>query len=401
MAVITPLIWGWGVGDALTDPLMWGWEAGTPPSQSEYPSEPEVALTPAEIAALVTAGILEVGYGARLIGAYGQPLEDITADLVGGEIEHHNYADIHGTCRISLSRELAWLTDRVLVYQTLTSSDYTLTQNLSVYTLTTPEMQIGERPTTYDVLGYDKLQLFAKPVGDTYVVSAGTGYLEAVYAVFAAAGLGSAGTINIDSSAVDKTLSEPMVWGLDPASPTTYLTIVNDLLEQIGYRGLWCDGTGAYRSEPYQSPAERAPSWTLDTSDQQTCIVGESRSLTMDVAEPTNWWRFIRANHPTQPVEDDGLYTVDLSGEGAKYKRVVSIDAVDQTTLEALGDAIVQSDRQTARTITCATGPGLPLGHFDVLRFVDPEGQLNVKTVVQSWSIPLDGGDISLTLEVV
>ena len=373
---------GWGS-------LPWGefpW-GGVEPTPPPVPAAVE-AVTTEQILALITADNLTVAFGAELLDVDDLLVEDISLDLLNGEVEHQNYADVHGTISLSISRELGWETARVRPWQTLTGAGYYKTWPLGVYLLTTPETPLGETPITYAVSGYDKLHLLQRPVGDTYVVATGASYLEAVVAAITTSEAGGLAPL-LDGTAVETLLPEPMVWVLDTANPTTYLRIVNDLLSAIGYRGVWADATGRFCSVPYQNPLVRSPMWTLDVSDQKTCIVGESRTLTKDIYEPTNWWRFVRTGMTAEPVEGTGFYTVDLSDGGTKYKSVQSLDVADQPSLVARGDEIVQTARQVTQTLDITTGPLPILGHFDVLEYVDPEAVGTLKCQVRSWRLPL------------
>jgi hypothetical protein len=389
-------LWGdddWGV-------FFWGWMWDDDPPTPPPPEDIVPSITEAEILALIAGAQLTVDFGAELLDANDLVVEDISDDLTSGTVEHNNYADVHGTCSLELTRALDWATVRIRPYQTLTGSGYTQTWPLGVYLLTTPETAPGEDPVTYDVSGYDKLHLLQNAVGDTYVVTTGTGYLDAVRAAITASGATGLDPL-LDGTDQDLTLPAPMVWMLDPAAPASWLRVINDLLGAIGYRGLWADATGRYCSEPYQSPLTRSPLWSFDVSDQATVIVGEDRTLTTDNYVTTNWWRFVQNGLDAQPIEGTGFYTVDLSGGGAKVKAVVALDVAGQTSLVARGDAIVQSTLQIQRTLSITTGPLPILGHFDVVLYRDLDAGLDCKAQVHSWRVPLDGSDTSLTLEVL
>jgi hypothetical protein len=372
----------------------------TSEAQSEYPSIPEVALTDAQILTLITCDNLQVDFGAELLSVSDVLVEDISDDLLGGEVEHSNYADVHGTCSLQLSRALTWSTARLRLSQTLTGAGLTKTWYLGVYLPLTPQTPLGETPATYDVQGYDKLHLLQKPIGDTYVVATGTGYLAAVRTAITASGDTGLAPL-LDGTQEAAVLPAPMVWILDPADLTSYLRVINDLLAVVGYRGLYADRNGRYCSEPYHSPIDRPSIWTLDLSDAHTCIVGEYRTMTTDEWDGSNWWRFVRTGMAAQPVEGTGLYTVDQSGGGTKHKRIVALDVADQAALVLRGDAIVQSQTQLDRTLEITTGPLPIMGHFDVMLYRDPAAVGELKTQVRSWRLPLDGADCSLTLEVL
>lgn len=396
----------WGYGPSSTSLPTWGyWSStgGVPAVPPEPPPDTEalvVATTADQIFALVTAANLTVGFGAELLDANDLLIEDISDDLMGGEVEHQNYADIHGTCSLLLSRALTWSTARVRPYQTLSGAGYTQTWPLGVYLLTTPETVLGSTPITYEVSGYDKLHLLQHPVGDTYVVTAGTGYLAAVRAAIIASGA-TPTTVLLDSTAEATVLPADMVWVLEPAYPTSYLSVINDLLAAVGYRGLYADANGVFCSEPYQSPLVKAPTWTLDLTDQSTVIVAEGSTLKTDIFDQTNWWRFIREGMDAAPSEGAGLYTVDLSDGGAKIKSVQLVNAADQTALVAIGDAIVQTARQIEQTLEVETGPLPLLGHWDVFVYKAPSEIGELRAQARSHRIPLEGGNVEIVLEVL
>lgn len=357
------------------------------------------AYTPEEYR-LLTARNVTVGFGAELLDENDQVLEDLSADLAGGEVERSNYSTVHGTCTLELLRALDWTTARVRPWQTLRDAAGSARFNLGVYLLTTPEQPLGEDTTTYTVQGYDKLHLLQHIVGDTYVVAAGTGYLDAVRQAITDAGVTGLPPL-FDGTAQDKTLPEPMVWVLDPSDLTTWIGVVNDLLSAIGYRGLWVDHDGRFRSEPYQSPAIRPPEWVYDLADPRTNIVGPERTLTVDEFEQLNWWRFIRDGLDTRPLEGTGQYTVDRRDGAPKRGKIERLTAADQESLVAQGDQIVDTDTRVTRKLEISTGPLPILGHFDVATFLDPElGAL--KVLSHSHTIPLDGGDdVSINLEIL
>lgn len=359
------------------------------------------ATTSEQIRALITASTLKTDFGAELLDANDVVVEDISADLAGGEIEHQNFADIHGTCTLQLSRTLDWETARVRPYQTLTGAGLTKTWPLGVYLPIRPETPLGETPITYGMTCHDKLQLLHKPVGDTYVVASGTGYLAAVRTAITDSGYTGLAPL-LDGTSEATTLDAPMVWVLDPNDLSNWIRVANNSLASVGYRGLYADRNGRYCSEPYQDPRVRPSIWTLDLSDPGTQIVAEYRTLTTDTFDQTNWWTFWRTGMTTQPVEGNGRYTVDLSDGGTKVKSPVPLDVADQTALVARGDAIVQTARQVARTLTIETSPNPAIaGHFDVLYYRDPSAVGEFKTQVRSWRLPLNGDDMSLTLEVL
>lgn len=364
---------------------------------------PRDALADAAVRSLLTAASIQVSAGLELLDSSNRLVEDISDDLVGGEVARNNYAAIHGTCTLSLTRELAWGRDRVRPYMVLSDGITEARFNLGVFVLTTPDTRRGEELATYEAQGYDLLHLLQDGPGDTYVVTAGTTYLAAVQSVITASGIGA--TLRLDGSGQSTALLSDMVWCLT-SSGTSWLRIINDLLAAIGYRGLWANQDGELRSEPYQAPAVRPVEWSFDTADAATNLVGEDRTLAMDVWGAPNWWKFVRNGMATKPVDGDGIYFPAANASdpasttlGRLRRKVVFLDAANHASLVAQGDKIVAEDRQVARRFELSVDP-LPIaGHFDVVQFVDAGS--SDKCQVSSWSLPLDGSPGRWSLEAV
>ena len=381
---------------------------------------PRDAFTASQVTSLLLAPAITVSAGLERLNASLVVQEDISNDLLSGQVDRLMNATVHGTCKLDISRALAWGIDLVRPYMTITDGRITARFNLGVFSLTTPERLGGINPETYTCAGFDRLYLLHRPVGDSYAVTAGTGYLAAIRSVVATAGLTG---INLDGTAELKTLPTDMVWPLVKSTTTavktlapsavnagpgatTWLNIVNDLLAAINYRGLWADENGIFRSEPYINPALRPPEFTF-TVDAQT-IVGQTRAFVQDIWAVPNRWVFIQQNPATAPVEGTGQYTVNnvntgltsQKSRGLVWAKVVELAAADQATLGAQGDVIVAADQRVAATIKPTTGPFPVAGHWDVFNLVDPS-LLVQKVVCSQWQLPLDGSDMTVIWDVV
>ena len=348
---------------------------------------------PADAAAALAAPDVVVDFGVDLLDGADAVVEDISADVVSFTVERSMYADVHGTCEIQLLRDLAWGVDRVSPWLSVSGKVWPL----GVFFLTSPEMKAGEEPRTRSVSGMDKLWLLRRPVGDTFVINAGTSYLDAIRSVLAASGV--TGQLFLQGDRQDTLLEDPAVWLLTE-EPTSWLRVVNDLLNMIGYRGLWVDGLGRFRSEPYVSPLQRAAGWIFDTSDAATNIVGEDRSATADLFDAPNWWRFVRRGQAVIPQPGYGMYTVDRVGSALPNRKVVFLDAADQASLVAQGDRIVDQDTQNNRLVTLESSP-LPAGHFDVVSVTDPGlGLSGARCQARRWAVTSEGA-MTWELEVL
>ncbi|MDN4174739.1 hypothetical protein QWY28_17390 [Nocardioides sp. SOB77] len=136
---------------------------------------PRDHLDIADVRRLLTADAVTITSGLELLDTSNQVIGDISDDLVGGSVSWDNRAAVHGTCRLSIQRELAWGRDRVRPYMTLDDGRTNARFNLGVFVLMTPDEERGEEPITYEVTGYDLLSLLQTGPADTYVVDPNPG----------------------------------------------------------------------------------------------------------------------------------------------------------------------------------------------------------------------------------
>lgn len=378
-----------------------------------------VAETDAEVVALVEARDLDVAAGVFLLDSNDVEQLDISDDLDadGSWIERGNYRTVHLTCGLRLTRRLQWGSARLRLTMTLTSAALGLTRtwDVGVVVLDVPRHVVAEVPETYEVTGKDKLAVLDIPVGRTVVLPAGDAALAFAQALIVEAGepassvaLDPASSVALDPAAAAKTFQSPKAYPL--TENWTYLRIVNDVLDGLGYRGLWADRDGKLRSEPYQAPADRSPEWVWD-ADASDNIVGEDRSETPVYGEIPNQWVFVR-NDTSGAVltEGDGIYTVTNQSDGpssvdARGRIVrgpaILLDAVDQDALVVQGDRKVASDKRAASTIDLPTGVNPHLWHFAVSLLRDSAFGAERKVVDVGWRLPLDGSDMTRTVRAV
>ncbi len=373
-------------------------------------AHPRESLTEAQVRDVLTGSQVNVTAGCEvLIGSPTDPASywlDISEDLEGGEVRRSNYAEVHGGCVIRLARALAWGRDRIRLYMTLTNGTVAARFNLGVYVLTTPDVTLGETPVGYEVEGMDLLYLLQNTdPGDTYTITSGTNVQTAINAALAAANIGQASIAAVGLSAY--VTPQTFVWAPTTEGFPSWLRIINDLLTMVGYRGLWADETGNFVSSLYQTPVSRPVEWTFDTADAVADLVAPDRTMQEDLWSAPNWWRFVMQNSLTQPVEGNGVYTVQNVNEGpssqASLGRVVRhmehLTALDHIALVAQGDRIVSETTAHARRFELNVDP-LPIaGHFDIVDLNDVVG--SHKCQVVDWTLPLDGTPGAWTLEAL
>lgn len=361
----------------------------------------------AEIA-IVECDAPQIDAGLDLLDSNDVLIRDISADLVakGSEIAHNVYATIHGTCTLKVARSLLWGSQRVRPWMRVTDTvtGATLRKNLGVYLPIVPSRPVGSTPIEYAVRGFDKLEVLNHSYGASYSLAVGAPILAAVRALIIAAGETA---ILIDSTGDAKVQATARVWPLDERTFTIH--IINDLLDSVGYRGLWCDLDGNYRSEPYTAPSGIAPMWTYNAQSART-IVGKDRVETADYFGVPNRWVFVRDDPAgTIPVEGTGIYTVNNLSDGPTSQTardrvipaVIKLDAADQASLVVQGDRVVERDKRVDRRVELVVGPHPFHGHFDVVTYVDSDLGPTASMLVNEWHLPLDSSDMSLKLKAV
>lgn len=366
---------------------------------------PREHLTASQVDALLTGPSLRVSPGLEVVDESGTVLEDVSDRLVAGSVSHSNYATIHGTCKLRLlAPPLAWQSARVRPFLTLTSQGVEARFDLGVYLTSTPRRQVDAAPETFEVEGYGLLSILDTLTGTTYRVAAGTNVVAAVQAILDDHGAGTPHFIEQD----DEVLASDRIYPLD--EETTWLRVVNDLLASIGYRGLFEDWTGRYRSEPYRAPASQAPEWVYGT-DERTTILHPERAQEADYFDAPNRWVFVRqdpgdgvAEPSTPDVYEVTNQTDGPTSIGARGRTITRVEFLDVTSSAALvsrGDAVVAADKRLDATFDVVADPNPLHWHFDVVSLDDPEFGAPVKAVVQEWDLDLSGSKTSLTLRKV
>lgn len=344
---------------------------------------------------------------------------DISDDLESGSVARNMNASPHGSCDLTVARELNWPVDLVRPYMTGTDDFTGLSArwNRGVYTLKWPERQVGQTPETYEVQGLDRLRLLDREVADDYTVAAGVTYRAALVQVFADAGL--TGYL-IEGAAADNTLPLAKTWPLiaettDPNEtdqPVTWKRIVNDLQKAWRGRGVWADENGLFRLQEYQRPTDRPVEFTFD-ADSIATLVAEERTQTLNMDEVPNYWKAIATNPPggVTPSTGNGLIQVrentdagptSQTARGLTYKKVLKYEAANATVLSDLIDDRVAHDLRGATKLAVRTSPFPAAWHSDVYLYADLAfGSVARRVQSVEWRHDLTGGDCDHLWEVV
>lgn len=376
---------------------------------------PRAALDDAIVTALLTSTpALQISYGCARLTSSLVPLDDITEWMSdGSSIDRNSAATVQGSCKLLFDTDcpLNYLAELAAPYMVLTNPDTgdSAQFNLGVYSLQSPSYDNSAAPTVQTFQGYDLNYLLNQELGDSYLLAAGADPLQAMVDLISAVFPGAAVTF----APTAKTPPKDMVWASGQQDPynsangaNTYLTIVNDVLNSIGYAPLWVDWDGAFQMMPYVSPTDLASEWSFDLTDEHN-IVAEARTSLQDTYAVPNYWQFIMTGLTAQPVEGVTQFTyIDTSPRNITstvnrpftVRSINFVNAVDYDSLVALGVAQITLDLAPAETFAYSTSPFPLAWQYDQIQLNDP----NLVTVpvafdsarrVQAlqWSLPLDG----------
>lgn len=234
--------------------------------------------------------------------------------------------------------------------------------------------------------GYSELYLAKrKKVEDRMHIAAGTNYLAAVRNLLISSGITA---INTDdpSSLTLATARE------DWESGTSYLTIVNQLLDEINYHSAWIDLAGTV----HLSKATGAlPPVKHTYNEGQYSVISDSYAKSDDTYGKYNVARVVCANPDrTAPM----VATATLTDPSVPYSipnigRVLHIESVDniasQAVLQAKADELILKARQKTESCEFYTAIDPTHGAHDVIAL--QRGSLAGKWQETEWRMPMSG----------
>jgi hypothetical protein len=377
---------------------------------------PRNTFTIQQMIDLLQAPDFQMTAGIELLDMFDNFVADISDDLsTDGYITHDSNAVLQSTLSCNLSQELVWGRDRLRPYVVCSSHLLGISDarfNLGIFIATSPTRSLGEYDaaegveiSSWAVTGWDKLFILNQPVGDSVIAGQGANVLLQVTNLINAA-TNNDPKISLDGTMGSALLAADKVWPASASSSsTTYLSIINELLAAINYIPLWVDQDGYFRSGPYIDPATATPEWTFNVQDAERNIIADPRSVTKDTWGVPNWWRFVQNGLSAAPAEGAGQFTyVDNSDtetgfatRGYYVRKIVAVDAVDQTTLQLIGQQQIIADTAKPETWSTPSGPLPHSGHFDIVNYIDYDidgGITSRKCQVQSWTFHFDGSNM-------
>lgn len=385
-------------------------------------AEPRAALTKGVVQGLLQShSSITISYGATALDDSFHTVADIAAYISGGSISSDVTATTHRTCQLSIDSDVtdsgwSYLSGFIKPYMIITdnSTGDAAQFNLGVYTLTTPDEDTSTIPATLAFAGYDLIYLLNQQIGDSYEVPAGSDPAQA-----AADAIGEAiPEITVITTPSGNTLAKQMTWPFDPSQPTTWLTVVQDLLSSIGYREVWVDWDGNFRIEPYIDPQTEKFEWTFDVSADDN-IVADGHTRSVDLWNVPNWWRFVMANLTDTPVEGTTQFTYEdassgnpgsTKNRGRSFRHIESVTASSYDALVDYAQRVISDTLQPSETFAVSTAPFPLAWHLDLIQYLDPQLAQSLPTmpsgerrvVATQWALDLTGmSDMTWTWQTV
>lgn len=288
------------------------------------------------------------------------------------------------SCTVQLPDEADLLNDRIRVSLEQDGAWFPL----GVFIPTTaPRTVSAEGLVTVGIEAYDlTYQVYRAKLerrSDGYF-PAGTAYTTAVKTVLTRCGISN---VSIpDSSQTLAAAREDWEIG------ESYLTVVNTLLEEIGYTTLWFDSAGVARSGPYQSPVLRPVQHRYAAGPGS--VVLRAHTVEDDTFDAYNVFPVsvsdLDSGEPIYvvSVNDDPSSKLSTLARGRLVAPVTRLDgAADEAAAQAYADSLRLKSMISTETakIQTAICPGHEV--LDILELDLPE--LTGKWEETAWSIPL------------
>lgn len=277
----------------------------------------------------VTGGSVEVNVNRAVYGS-GSLVIQATGAADDGEVT---------------AADIDWASDRVRIWWEVEGVDPWPLATMLLDRVVRREAMTG---TTYHVDLLDKLTILSQEGMGTIAYPSGAHPVDVAVAL-----IEGAGETAIAATDSDAALTTGLAWPSQD-SPTR-LRIINDLLAAAGYRGVYCDGLGVYRLEPYVRPQDRAPVWAF--AEGELAVHSPDWERTQDGHDVINRLRCLsQASGEDEPLE----VVVENSNPASPYSipsrgRVLSRTdtGIEATSLAAL--ASIAQQRLLAASSPTAT----------------------------------------------
>lgn len=191
-----------------------------------------------------------IAWSFQLLDSQDQPIGNLDG-VTGGSCEIVAQSALGGSGSLNLDRrqDIDWMSNRIQAVYSNGADSWPV----GTYLLSSPKEKHGALALSYEVGLLTKMNVISEDTVDgRYTLPSGAPIIQTVTDLIA-----STGEARMAVTGSSATSTASLTW----EAGMSKLTIINDLLQAAGYWSLWCDGSGMFRVEPYQNPADRIPAY--------------------------------------------------------------------------------------------------------------------------------------------
>lgn len=284
--------------------------------------------------------------------------------------------------------------------------------SLGVFFPSSPRSSYQSSTVSLTVDLSDKLLIFDEDmVTEAYTVAPETDLVSHVVHMIRDEGQNNVSITPFDPNVADAFLAptgrnkRAMTW--DAGTPK--LTIINDILDYVGYFSLSVNGEGQYHSEPYIIPAERPVKWHIH--EGETALFASEWEFEQDLQTIPN-----RIVYSTAEAEgQDGVVIPPMvsswenTDDTSPYSRQNRGRWITESKLDAEAENQEELDKMVQRRVKNAMNPmaKVTIDHavmpFELNDIVDFESdEHHVRASVRKWEVSLTPGSLmTVTLRKV
>ncbi len=329
-------------------------------------------------------------------------LDDVDLGTLGrvtsGKIDYNVNRTVRGggTAVLTLSRDISWETARLKILRGIRDpgGGEDLLYGCGVFRPLVGDEDWTAQGATVSVTLLDKTSFLDElQLDHTYSLPVGYQATQAVREL-----LLEAGEPRFSVVGSDRALSAPMSW----AAGTSYLRVINDLLDSLGYFSLWADGDGVLRAEPYVPPENRPVAFHF-RNDHRSIVSPEFKVTQAPYKVPNKVIAVSKVEGEEEQLlsvatNENELSPYSYQARGNKW-RTFTLENVEVATQEALDDVAVKklvSLTAAARGVEFSHG-WLPLLLNQVVGWTNTRAGIDLFGTVSSWEMSLHEGDLMKT----
>lgn len=291
--------------------------------------------------------------------------------------------------------QVNWLTDEIRPEIVIDG----IPHSLGIYLPAAVRGQKSDTTATVHLEAYDRNWRVKDNYSEDRIhLNAGANYADAVIQLLTASGISL-----ISRTPTAATLSEDREdWNVG----SSYLTIVNDLLDEINYNPLWFDKDGLAILEPASVPTAANIEHVLDDTDIRS-LLRPAISRETDIYKAPNVIICVCSNADksgpmiARSENTNPQSPLSIARRGRRIAKVVQIHNIaSQEELQAYADRLRNETMISGETIVLQTGllPGFGVNDVVAVRY----GDLFAVCIERAWTMNLSvGGNMTHTLEKV